>query len=217
MPTLWTDYVVATMVFNLQVLPESLMSGILLLAILLANQPLIAVAAGLAATQLATHSMGNLLVKYAPDGATLRTSMDSCSTGYVGKSWARLLGSEDSPERLWHPNAPSVFLATVGFFAGWGTSLQQLYKEEIDAGIMNKSLLITMGSLTAVVILLAFSFRIYSGCESYIGAAGGLVVGGLFGFLGCIALGYATDRRATNIWGIPLLRTKLVKNIEPKD
>jgi len=35
------------------------------------------------------------------------------------------------------------------------------------------------------------------------------VIGLLFGFLGCIALSYATDRKATNIWGIPLLRRVL--------
>jgi hypothetical protein len=37
----------------------------------------------------------------------------------------------------------------------------------------------------------------------------GSIFGIAFGYLGAIALGYATDRRATNLWGIPLLRDRI--------
>ena len=196
----------ATFNYNLQILPETLMCGVIFLAILLASQPLVAVAIGVAVTQLLTQAMGLLIMWRAPDSATLRTSLDGCSMGFIGKSWSRLMGSPAGD--LWHPNAPSIYLATVGFFAGWGYALQQIYKDEIDRGIMKRPMLVMTSILGTLLLLLAICFRIYTGCESYLSAAGGTVIGLLFGFLGAISLSYATNRKATNIWGIPLLRKK---------
>ena len=206
MGAIWTDYVVSSIIFNLRILPETLMSGILILAILLANQPLLAIAAGAGATQLLTHAIGRLIMNNAPDGAVLLTSLDVCTTGYGGAMLELLTGD---PERMWHPYAPSIFMSTIGFFAGWGASLQQLYKEEINAGVMSKSLLIAMTTLTAILVILTLAFRVFSGCETLMGGLAGLTIGIIFGFLGCIALGYASNRRATNVWGIPLLRDRI--------
>jgi hypothetical protein len=203
---IWTEYVIATFIHNAQILPETLLCGIILLSILLASQPLAFVGLGVAVTQLMTQGIGRVIMGKIPDGAELRSSLDGCSTGFVGKSWARLLGK--NPDLRWHPNAPSVFMATVSFFFAWGIAVQQLYKDEINVGIVKKPMLASTKILSFLVLLLAFCFRIYTGCESYMSAIAGTVIGFLFGFMGCIALGYATDRKATNIWGIPLLRSK---------
>lgn len=206
--SIYTDYISAALMFNLQILPESVMSGLLILAIVLANQAILALAAGGAATQFVTGMIGRFIMQHTKDGATT-ASVDICNTGFVGKSWARLLGGFKDPELLWHPLAPSVFMATVGYFVGWGFALQQLYKEEIDAKVVPRVTLIATGILSLLLLAIAVTFRVASGCESLIGAAGGIGLGLLFGYFGCILLGYATDRRATNIWGIPLLRDRI--------
>jgi hypothetical protein len=203
---IWTEYVVATFVHNSQILPETIMCGVIVLSILLASQPLVAVAIGVAVTQIMTQGIGRVIAGKTPEGAQLRSALDGCSTGFVGKSWARLLGKD--PQLLWNPNSPSVFMATIAFFSAWGIALQQIYKDEINAGIMKKPALVATMVLSFLVLVLAFCFRIYTGCESYLSAIGGTVIGFLFGFLGCISLGYVTDRKGTNIWGIPLLRRK---------
>jgi hypothetical protein len=185
------------------------MSGLLILAIVLANQAILALAAGGAVTQFVTGMVGRFIMQHTKDGATTTSSMDMCNTGFVGKSWARLLNGFKDPELLWHPLAPSVFMATVGYFVGWGFALQQLYKEEIDAKVMPRATLIATGILSLLLLAIAVTFRVASGCETLIGAAGGIGLGLLFGYFGCILLGYATDRRATNIWGIPLLRDRI--------
>lgn len=202
----WSSYVYHAAIFNLQILPETLMCGIIILSILLANQPLVAVAAGIGITQILTQTIGRLVMGRAPSAGTPRSSLDPCSTGFVGKSWARLTGSDTA--LMWHPLAPSIYLSTIGFFAGWGTALHQIYKDEIDAGIVQRPALVATMVVSAFIVLLAFAFRVYSGCESLLGASTGLAIGLLFGFLGCIALSYATERKGTNIWGIPLLRKR---------
>lgn len=203
-----TDTLSATLLFNLQILPESLIAGILLLSLVLANPAVLAMAAGGVATQLLTNSVGLVIMRTMPASAKLSTSMDMCNNGFLGKSWIRLLGG-GAGVNLWHPLAPTVYMATIGYFVGYGIGLQQLYTEEIRAGIMNSSSLIATSVVAGLVLLLALVFRIASGCETVLGSVCGAVFGFLLGYLGCILLGYATDRRGTNIWGIPLLRDRI--------
>jgi hypothetical protein len=204
---IYTDYVAAALMYNLQILPESLMTGILILAIVLANQALLAMAAGAAGTQLLTGAIGRIIMRMSSNAAVPTSSMDMCTTGFIGKSWDRLFRA--SPDQFWHPRAPSVYMATIGFFIGYGLALQNLYKEEIDAKVMSRASLMTTAVISCLLLITAFVFRISSGCETILGAVGGAALGLMIGYLGCIALGYATDRRATNLWGIPLLRDRI--------
>lgn len=206
---IFRDYIAAAIIFNLQILPETIVSGLILLGIVLSSAPVFAMAAGVGGTQLLASTVGRLLMRYAPGSAQPLSSMDQCTQGYVGKSWDRLLRGVANPEQLWHPLAPSSYQATVGFLAGFGYALQQLYKEEIDAGILPKSMMITVAIIAALVMILAVIFRVASGCESVIGAVGGLALGLVVGFFGTIAYGYATNRRGTNVWGAPLLRDRI--------
>lgn len=203
----YKDYLAAAVLYNLQILPESLMCGMIVLAVVLANPALLSLTAGAAVTQLLTNTVGRLLMRYSPDGAVITSSLDACRTGFVGRSWERLLGH--TPDQFWHPRAPSVYLATVGFFAGWGWALSQLYKEEIDAGVVSRSTVTGMGVVSFLILATAILFRLFSGCDSFLGAMGGAALGVAFGYFGAITLGYSTNRRATNIWGIPLLRDRI--------
>ena len=58
---------------------------------------------------------------------------------------------------------PSPISQTVGFFAGWGFGLQQLYKDEIDAGILQRSTVLATTVITVLLLLLAIVYRIYAG------------------------------------------------------
>jgi hypothetical protein len=205
----YSDYTAAAILYNVQILPETLMTGLIILAIVLANGPLVFLAAGTALTQLLTRVVGNLIMKYQPDAATITSSMDMCSTGFIGKSWDRLLRGGSSPEQLWHPLSPSIYMATVGFLAGWGGALQQLYRDEAKAGVLSRSSFTVLSVVMGLLLLLTLLFRVFSGCETLVGAGGGMLLGVALGYFGAIALGYATDRRATNIWGIPLLRDRI--------
>ena len=204
---IYTDYIAAALMYNLQILPDSLISGLIVLAVVLANQALVAMAAGAIGTQLLTSAVGRIIMKMSPGVEARTSSLDMCKGGFLGKPLHKLLGT--TPEDLWHPKSPSVFMATIGFFFGYGLALQTLYKEEIEAKVVSRSTL-TMTSIIGLLLLItALVFRIASGCETVLGALGGTALGLGIGYLGCVALGYATDRRATNVWGIPLLRDRI--------
>jgi hypothetical protein len=206
---IYGDRIAAALMYNLQILPESLMCGLIILAIVLANPSIVIVAAGTAGTQLLTKAMGRLVMNFAPDATAVSSSMDACATGFVGKSWDRLLRGTDVPELLWHPKAPSVYMATVGFLAGWGFALSQLYKDEIHAGVVNQKLTVAMTVIVALLFALTLVFRIMTGCDTMLGAFAGAALGTALGYLGAITVGYLSDRRLTNVWGIPLLRDRI--------
>ena len=130
------DYLAAALLYNLQILPDSLIMGTVVLAILLTNPTIVALAVGALGTQALTHLVGSLLMAYQPGAAVPRSSLDVCTGGYIGLSWSRLfrLGTE----HLWHPLSPSPYMTILGYFAGVGASLPQLYKDEIDAGVYHR-------------------------------------------------------------------------------
>jgi hypothetical protein len=201
------SYIASSIFYNVQILPDILLCATVLLAVLLANQSVMLLAIAAIGNQLLVSTVGRLMLRYSPDNAVIRSSMDMCTGGYIGKSWARLLGMEDND--LWSPLAPSLYMSALGFFGGWGGALSQLYKEEIDAGIVSRTTVIACGAIMLFVVLLAAIVRASSGCESFVSIAGGLALGGLMGYFLAIALGFSTDRRATNLWGIPLLRDRI--------
>jgi hypothetical protein len=196
--------------YNLQILPESILCGIIILAIVLVSQPLIVLAIGAVITHMLTGVVGKLLMKYMQGNAELTATKcaEVCNPGFAGKAWARLLNGGIDPELLWHPIAPSVYLALIGYFVGVGWGLWLLYKEEIDANVVRAPSLITTSIISGILLLMAIVFRIYRGCDSAFGAVGGTMMGLLFGYLGTVTLGYVTNKRATNIWGIPLIRER---------
>jgi hypothetical protein len=198
----------AAISYNLQILPDSLVSGSIILAILLVSQPLLALAGGALFTQMLTNVAGKLLMKFMPNNAELSATKcaEICVPAFSGKAWSRLLSG--SPELLWHPIAPSVYLATLGYFLGVGLALLLIYKEEIEAGVIPSWSLIFTTVISLILIVMAVIFRIYHGCDTILGAIGGILAGILIGYLGAVALGYSTNRRATNVWGIPLIRER---------
>ena len=201
------DHFMAPLIYNLQILPDLLLAGSVLLAILLANPTVVALAIGALATQGLSRLVATLIMTFQPGAAIVRSSLDVCTGGFIGRSWSRLF--RVGTEHLWHPLAPSVYLSTVGFFVGYGAALAQLYKEELDAGMLPRGGVSTCMVLGAIVALIAFIFRYKSGCETLLGSLGGLAFGLLLGYFGAVILGYATNRRGTNLWGTPLLRDRI--------
>lgn len=204
------NYTISTILYNLQILPESLLCGIGLMGILLASPSLVILTASAGSTALLTASLGRLTMKMMPDSAVLSSSLDMCTQGHLGRTWERLMGAgSDNPDRLWSPYAPSAYMSVIGFFVGWGFALQQLYQEEIRAGVVRQATLTTTLVISGLILFLAAVFRVMSGCERLWSTLAGLFVGLAVGFMGAIAIGLLSNRSLTNVWGIPLLQDRI--------
>lgn len=200
---IYTDYLVASIMYNLQILPETLMCGVVIMAIVLANPSIVALAAAAGGAQLLTSTIARIMMKMLPDGAVVSSSMDMCNSGFIGRSWQRLL--RGSPDMLWHSKAPSLYMVSIAFFVGYGWALQQLYHDEINAGAISKTTTTGLSIVSLLILIAAFLFRYKTGCDSLLSTIAGTFLGILMGYLGAISIGYASGRTLTNVWGIPLL------------
>jgi hypothetical protein len=202
--SVWIDILKGIDFIN-STLPDSLVTGITVIAILLGNQALFTVAASSIFMQALVTGIGYLVIRFNPDSAITRASAEPCVAGYINNYWAQVRGGRNNMD---HPYAPSLYMATISFFAGWGVALQQLYADEISQGVLNSAQVSGMLITGFVLVLTSMIFRILR-CETLIGALIGLATGLAIGYLLCIAIGASTGRTATNIWGMPLLRDRI--------
>jgi len=192
----------------LQMLPRLLLIGLIVLSILLANQSVVLLTASLTGFLLLLNALNQVIVRMAPDAAVISSVSDMCSSGMFGKPWARLI--TNTPDLLWHPYAPSLYTAVIAFLTGWGFALQTLYRDEIDAGVLSRRTATATAILSSILLVLVLGVRVFMNqCDTLVGALGGAAIGVFMGYGVCLTLGYATDRRATNLWGIPLLRDRI--------
>ena len=188
--------------FNLRVLPESLVVGLVVLSIVLANYTLTVLAGGALLTQFFTAYVGSFVADGALKGPT------ACDSDYYGLTVNRLFGTAPPATG---PLAPSTYMATVGYLFGFGVALQQIYAIEIEK-FKNGTPLMATAIIGFMLVLLAFLFRVFwTKCDTVVAALGGTFFGFAIGYFGCVLLGYATNRRATNVWGIPFLQDRINK------
>jgi hypothetical protein len=192
----------------LQMLPKLLLIGLISLSVLLANQAVVLLTACCVGFLLLLNALNQVIIRMSPETAVVSSVADMCTSGIFGKSWARLITS--TPDLLWHPYAPSLYTAVIAFVAGWGFALQTLYRDEINAGVLSRSNAVATSVLSTILLLVVLAVRIFMNqCDSILAAVSGAAIGLFMGYVVCLTIGAATDRRATNLWGIPLLRDRI--------
>jgi hypothetical protein len=192
-----------TLQFNLQILPESIVTGLIVLSIVLANYTLTVMGIGAVLTQIFTAFIGATIFK---NTSTAAAPGDGCTGGFYGLSPQTLF---NPPDIRGDPLAPSIYMATIGYFFGYGLGLQQIYYYEIERAKAQTPLIIT-AVVSALLVVLALIFRIgWFGCDTYVAAACGTLLGLALGYFGSVLIAYFTGRRATNVWGLPLLQDRI--------
>ncbi len=103
---------------------------------------------------------------------------------------------------------PSYYTTFMGFLAGWIGTLPALYAQELSA-VPEKRAASVAGLIILVCLLfLVMLYRIQSDCEGFISVSLGLLGGFLIGVALVWVAAALSDRRATNILGLPLIRNK---------
>jgi peptidoglycan/LPS O-acetylase OafA/YrhL len=103
---------------------------------------------------------------------------------------------------------PSYYSTFIGFLAGWIGALPALYAKELKAS-PEKHAASTAGLVILVCLaLIVMVYRITSDCEGFMSVSLGLLAGFAIGLLLVIFAAWISDRRATNVLGLPLIRNK---------
>jgi hypothetical protein len=103
---------------------------------------------------------------------------------------------------------PSYYSVFLGYLVGWIGALPVLYSKELDASPRKKGASILGLIVLGLTVITASIYRIQSGCDSLFGVFVGLLAGIFVGGLLVFGIAWISDRRMTNLFGLPLIRGK---------
>lgn len=196
--------------YNLQVLPDLLTSSAVLFAILFQSVPMATFGGSLVILGFLHGIIARFFSSVFPNTVSPGSFADMCSGRFPGVSYERLLGIRQNLNALSNEAVPSYYTLFVGFLTGWIGSLPTIYGRELNASPQRKASV--TGGLIAlgVLLLIVMGYRILSSCEGILTTSVGLLVGFVLGLIGVFVISYLTERRATNILGLPLIRDTAV-------
>jgi hypothetical protein len=208
--TAFLNFAVDGFKYNLQVLPDVLTSSALLFSILFQSPPMAILAVSLASVSILHSTVAGFMGRMLPNMIQPPSDADRCSGHFPGVSYSDLLGigSLSSVMNLAGKNWPSYYSTFIGFLAGWVGTLPSIYAKEIEASPQRLAAvtggLVVLGLMCVIVMI----YRITSACETFGSTSLGLTSGFAMGFAIVMFVAWVTERRGTNILGMPLLRGK---------
>jgi hypothetical protein len=195
--------------YNIQVLPDIVASSALLFGILFQSAPMAVFSAAIFTVGFLHKHIAEFVSQVVPGTASSSDLM--CSGQFPGVTFSHLMGLSSAGQfgKLSSQKVPSYYTTLMGFIIGWIGSLPSIYSQEIDASPTKKSA--TLGgliSLGILAILVIVHRTVVTGCEGFIAVLSGLLIGFGIGILMVFGISSVTERRATNILGLPLLKNK---------
>lgn len=195
--------------YNLQVLPDVLMSSTLLFSVLFQSPPLAVLGTGMILLQFIHRGLATFTRAYIPNMSYNPADANRCAGRFPGSTYSSLLNTAQGFGVSVVDGWPSYYSTFVGFLAGWVGAIPTLYAAELKASPEK-----TAASAAGLIILVCLTFlvmlyRITSECEGFMSTSLGLLAGFVVGLLLVMTAAWITDRRATNLLGLPLLRNKV--------
>jgi hypothetical protein len=204
----FVDFSVTGFKYNLQVFPDTVTAASLLFALLFQSPPLATLGAGFIFLNFLHPKLAEFTTRFVSNTVGPEVDPQLCSGQFPGISYDRLMGmsSERTFGALNRTGWPSFYSVFLGYLVGWIGALPLIYKKEIDASPRRKGAT-TLGLIVlGLIVLIAGIFRVQSECESLFGLFIGLLVGLFVGGLLVIGVAWISERRMTNILGLPLIR-----------
>ena len=103
---------------------------------------------------------------------------------------------------------PSYYSTFAGFLLSYLGTMPLMYQNELNASPKRKASMILGYIVIVLVLLTLIVYRLMTDCDTMFGVFTGVLVGATIGFLMVLLLSYLSDRRLTNLLGLPLMRDK---------
>lgn len=191
---------------NLQVLPDTLLAGVLLFAMLLQSTPLTALGLSLLLLGLVHGRLAAALAAAIP--GLYDVAGGACSGRFPAVSLDRAFTLGAAGVAAVEPGWPSYYATFMGFLGGYVASLPATYAPELRQDVRRAGGVYAGLAVLGALLLLVAAFRLASGCDSGASTLAGLVGGGLLGAALHAFLAWWSDRRWTNLLATPLLRAR---------
>ena len=196
--------------FNLNYMPDTILGGIVLFALIMQSPPLAILGISLFSLEFIHAGVAQFLSKAISGLNEPSKDIARCSGRFPGISYERAVGilvSEGTLKTL-SVSFPSYYMMFFGALFGYIVAVSQTYSEELNAMPVKRastlSGMIVMGLLSTMFAV----FRIGTGCDSFLSVAAGSGLGFLIGYGIENLVAFLSGRTLTNILNIPLLRDR---------
>ena len=205
-----SEFTAKGFLYNLSYLPDTVLGGIVLFALLLQSAPLGILGLSLFSLEFVHAGLTSGLAETLPGLKEATSDVARCSGHFPGISYERatatLLG-EGTLQTL-SVGFPSYYMMFFGSLFGYMLAMANTYERELE-GMPQKRASIYAGVIVMGLLTLLFAvYRLSSGCDTFfsilIGAIAGLVYG--YGFEMLIAA--LSGRTLTNLMNAPLIRDR---------
>lgn len=195
--------------YNLQVFPDTVTAAALIFALLFQSPAFAALGGSSILVSLIHPQIARFFTTFV-NGAVGSGSDARCSGHFPGGlSFERIMNIKTTGfQALSYTGWPSYYSVFVGFLVSYLGSMPLMYQNELAASPKRKASMIFGYVVAAIVLLTLVVYRLVTGCDTPMGAFVGVLVGLALGFLMVLLLSYMSDRRLTNLLGLPLMRDK---------
>jgi hypothetical protein len=195
--------------YNLQVFPDTVTAAALIFALLFQSPAFAALGGSSILLSLIHPQIARFFTTFL-NGTVDSDPGANCSGHFPGGlSFERIMNMKTKGfQALNYTGWPSYYSVFVGFLVSYLGSIPLMYQNELAASPKRKASMIFGYIVAALVLLTLVVYRLMSGCDSPFGVFVGVIVGAVIGLLMVFLLSYMSDRRLTNLLGLPLMRDK---------
>jgi hypothetical protein len=194
--------------YNLQVFPDTVTAAAFIFALLFQSPAFAALGGSSMMLSMIHPTIARFFTRFV-NGAIGSGTDARCSGHFPGISFERVIDIKTSGfQALSYTGWPSYYSVFTGFIISYLGTLPMMYQNELNASPKRKASMILGYVVISILLLTLMVYRLMSGCDTPLGAFVGALVGAAIGFLMVILFAYISDRRLTNLLGLPLMRDK---------
>lgn len=198
--------------YNINYLPDTVLGGISLFALLLQSGPLAILAISLFSVEFLHNGLTTFAGATIPGLKSTSNDVDRCSGHFPGISFERLTQAivTNGTLKSLSIGFPSFYILFFGVLFGYMMGMSNTYARELEALPQKRAGiyfgLIIMGLLSLLFVI----YRIMSGCDSIISVVVAAFLGVAYGYYLEQIIAYNSDRKLTNLMNVPILRDRAV-------
>ena len=194
------SFTIETFKSNLEIVPDIFLVTVGIFAMLLQSPSFTALTGSLLSVNLIQPLIAQYLREIVPNTWGVQTK----ATGmFPGTSVERISLENTSPIA----SLPSYYTMFIGTLLGWFGPMYYYYQPELQISPQRTLGAIISGSFLILFSLILLIYRYLASQDTFYGILLGVGFGGLFGLSIMTAIYFATQRRGTNLYGLPLLST----------
>jgi hypothetical protein len=208
--TALSQFAAKGVLFNLNYMPDTILGGIVLFALLLQSAPLALLGTSLFSLEFVHAGLAAFLNKAIPGLNEASKDVARCSGHFPGISYERATATllDQGTLKTLSVSFPSYYMMFFGALFGYMIGMAQTYERELN-GMPQKRAGVVSGVVVMGLFTLMFGiYRVGSGCDSFLSILVGLLAGFVFGYGVESLIALLSDRALTNLMNVPIIRDR---------